>query len=168
MMTRDMTRTAGMRAALAALVLAAGVTVWTLARAIRVQTVPDTPAQTLASLETVARRMPRVPANIQQAVENDLFSPDRSAPDTPYRMPGEARADEAPKPEPAKPVVLGTAVATDGRSFATVQLGGDRPMLVHVGDKIGEWTVRAITRGKLTLVTADGTRAEITVPRPGP
>ena len=167
-MTGDPTRSPVVRAALAALVVAASVTVWTLARAVRVPPVPDTPAQTLASLETVARRMPRPPADIQQAVENDLFSPDRSAPDTPYRMPGEARADEAPKPDPTKPVVLGTAVATDGRSFATVQLGADHPMLVHVGDKIGEWAVRAITRGKLTLVTSDGTRAEITVPRPGP
>ena len=168
MTPRDMTRTPALRVALAALVLAAGVTAWTLARAVRVQQVPDTPAQTVASLEAVARRMPRPPADIQQAVENDLFSPDRSAPDTPYRMPGEARADEAPKPEPAKPVVLGTAVATDGRSFATVQLGADHPMLVHVGDKIGEWAVRVIARGKLTLVTSDGVRAEITVPKPGP
>ena len=168
MMARGITRTSGMRAALAALVVAAAVTAWALDRAVRAPAVPDTPAQTLASLETVARRMPRPPADIQHAVENDLFSPDRSAPDTPYRMPGEARADEAPKPEPAKPVVLGTAVATDGRNFATVQLGSDRPMLVHVGDKIGEWIVRAITRGKLTIVTSDGTRAEITVPKPGP
>lgn len=167
MSTRDLTRTPGMRIAFIALALASTVAVWALVRAVRAPAVPDTPAETLASLETVARRTPRAPADIQQAVDNDLFSPDRSAPEVPYRMPGEARADE-PKAEPMKPVVLGTAVATDGRSFATVQLGGDRPMLVHVGDKIGEWAVRAIARGKLTLVSSDGTRADVTVPKPGP
>ncbi len=32
----------------------------------------------------------------------------------------------------------------------------DRPTLVHVGDKIGEWVVKAIERGKVTLVNASG------------
>ena len=55
-----------------------------------------------------------------------------------------------------KPIVLGTAVATDGRSFATVQLGDGRPTLVHVGGKIGEWVVKAIERGKIVLVSSSG------------
>jgi hypothetical protein len=168
MTARDLTRTTGMRLALAVLVVAILVTGWTLVRAVRVDAIPQTPAETLASLETVTHRTPRPLADIQQAVDNDLFSPDRSAPDVPYRMPGEARADEAPHVEPVKPTVLGTAVATDGRSFATLQLGGDRPTLVHVGDRIGEWSVRAIARGKVTLASADGTHAEITVSKPGP
>jgi hypothetical protein len=58
-------------------------------------------------------------------------------------------------------------VASDGRSFATVQLGNDRPTLVHVGDKIGEWAVKAILRGKVTLVSAAGSRVDVTVPKPG-
>jgi hypothetical protein len=107
------------------------------------------------------------PADIQSAVENDLFSPDRSAPSTPYRMPGEHEASDEPVVEPVKPAVLGTAVATDGRNFATMQLGDERPILVHVGDKIGEWTVKSIGRGKVVLVTAAGARADLTVPKPG-
>ena len=66
-----------------------------------------------------------------------------------------------------KPIVLGTAVATDGRSFATVQLGDGRPTLVHVGDKIGEWVVKAIERGKIVLVSSSGSRVDVTVPKPG-
>ena len=50
-------------------------------------------------------------------------------------MPGEKDADSAPAPEPMKPAVLGTAVATDGHGFATVALGDGRATLVHVGDK---------------------------------
>ena len=93
---------------------------------------------------------------LQAAVENDLFASDRSAPSAPYRMPGETCRDDKPAVEPMKPIVLGTAVATDGRSFATVQLGDGRPTLVHVGDKIGEWVVKAIERGKIVLVSTGG------------
>ena len=88
-------------------------------------------------------------------------------PIAPYRMPGEHAPDDKPVIEPMKPIVLGTVVATDGRSFATVQLGNDRPTLVHVGDKIGEWAVKAIVRGKVTLVSSNGARVDVTVPKPG-
>jgi hypothetical protein len=40
-------------------------------------------------------------------------------------------------------------------------------MLVHVGDKIGEWAVKAIGRGKVTLVSTGGARIDVTVPKPG-
>jgi hypothetical protein len=83
-------------------------------------------------------------------------------------MPGEARPDDKPAAEPMKPTVIGTVVATDGRSFALMQLGNERPTLVHVGDKIGEWFVKAIARGKVTLVgPATGARVDVSVPKPG-
>ena len=63
--------------------------------------------------------------------------------------------------------MLGTGVATDNRNFATVQLGAAGPSLVHVGDKIGLWVVKAIERGKIGLVTAGGARIDVTVPKPG-
>ena len=82
-------------------------------------------------------------------------------------MPGESAPDDKPVVEPMKPLVLGTAVANDGRSFATLRLGDATPTLVHVGDKIGEWTVKAIERSKVVLVSTGGSRAELTVPKPG-
>jgi hypothetical protein len=83
-------------------------------------------------------------------------------------MPGETRPEDKPVAEPMKPIVVGTVVATDGRSFALMQLGNERPTLVHVGDKIGEWSVKAIARGKVTLVgQATGARVDVTVPKPG-
>lgn len=163
---RDWTATPASRVALGAFVVTVTVTGWTLMHALRAEALPDPPTTTLASLETITRRVPRAPADIQAAVENDLFSNDRTAPDTPYRMPGEKDAD-APAPEPMKPAVLGTAVATDGRSFATVAFGDGRATLVHVGEKIGDWTVKAIARGKVTLVSTSGIRTDITVPKPG-
>jgi hypothetical protein len=166
MSMRDLTSTAGARVALGVFAVAVIVTGWTLVRALRADALPVPPRTTLASLETITRRMPQPPADIHAAVEGDLFANDRSAPATPYRMPGDKDPD-APAPEPMKPSVLGTAVATDGRSFATLAFSDGRATLVHVGDKIGDWTVKAIARGKVTLVSSGGIRAEITVPKPG-
>ena len=150
-------------------VLAAAIVVvgWTFARAFRAPDAGDTPVMSVAALEPMTRGPLPPPADIQSAVEGDLFSHDRSAPAQPYRMPGESAPDNKPVVEPMKPLVLGTAVANDGRSFATLQLGDATPTLVHVGDKIGEWTVKGIERRKVVLVSTTGNRAELTVPKPG-
>jgi hypothetical protein len=168
MTPRDWSKSALMRLALGALAAAVLVTGWTLARAFRGEALPQTTPVTVASLETMTRGLTHTPADIEAAVENDLFSEGRTAPSSPYRMPGENTPDdEKPATMPEKPIVLGTAVATDGRHFATVQLSGASPTLVHVGDKIGEWIVRSIERGKIVIVTAAGARADVTVPKPG-
>jgi hypothetical protein len=156
-----------MRAALSALVISAALFLWTLVRALRADALPPATQQAVVSLQAITRNSYRKPADIQIAVQHDLFSPDRNAPSTPYRMPGEKAADDKPKVEPPKPVVLGTVIASDGRSFATLKLGDASPMLVHVGDKIGEWNVRSIARGKVVLESTTGVRAELAVPKPG-
>ena len=155
------------RAAVLAIVVAVGIMTKTVVDVVRAAPIPDVPASASMNVAQLTRGPMPPPADIQSAVENDLFSPDRSAPSAPYRMPGERDVRDEPVVEPVKPAVLGTAVATDGRNFATLQLGDDRPVLVHVGDKIGEWTVKSIGRGQVVLVTAAGARADLTVPKPG-
>ncbi len=167
MNARDLTRTPALRAASGALVAASAVLLWTIVGAFRPVPIPSPAPSANPGIDAIARPPIRPPANVQAAVENDLFNPDRTAPDTPYRMPGEAAADEKPRVDPPKPLVLGTAVASDGRNFATVQLGSEPPRLVRVGDRIGEWIVKAITRGKVVLESAEGSRAELAVPHPG-
>jgi len=159
--------TPSMRVATGALAIAVALLSWALVDGLRAPGLPDAPPATVASLETIANHAERPPADIAAAVDNDLFAPDRSAPDRPYRLPGENSERDMPSAEPVKPVVLGTAVATDGRSFATLQLGDASPTLVHVGEKIGEWVVKAIERGRIVLVSTSGTRADLTVPKPG-
>jgi len=161
------TKPASVRIALAVLLVSIVVTGWSVSQALRVEALPDVPPTTLASLESIKTTSAAPAMDVQAAVENDLFSADRTAPAAPYRMPGEHAPEDKPVVEPMKPIVLGTVVATDGRSFATVQLGDARPTLVHVGDKIGEWAVKAIVRGKVTLVGTSGTRIDVTVPKPG-
>ena len=167
MTTPAWTKSVSVRIALAVLLVSIVVTGWSVSQALRVEALPDVPPTTLASLESIKTASSAPAMDVQAAVENDLFSADRTAPAAPYRMPGEHAPEDKPVVEPMKPIVLGTVVATDGRSFATVQLGDARPTLVHVGDKIGEWAVKAIMRGKVTLVGTSGTRIDVTVPKPG-
>ena len=160
-------RAPGVRVSAAVLVVAMGVAVRSIADALRAAPIATVSPTTIASLDRLRRTPPPPPADIQAAVENDLFAADRTAPSAPYRMPGDRDQVEAPSVEPPKPQVLGTAVATDGRSFATMQLGDASPVLVRVGDKIGDWTVKAIGRGKVTLAAAGGARADLSVLKPG-
>ncbi|HXT15696.1 MAG TPA: hypothetical protein VN706_08705 [Gemmatimonadaceae bacterium] len=167
---RDLTRTPAMRIAFVAVVATSAALLWEVVQAVRTPPLPEIPAATLASVTAQGslHHMPSPPpADIQAAVDNDLFASDRSAPDTPYRMPGESTEDDKVAAEPAKPFVLGTAVGNDGRNFATLQLGTESPKLVVVGDKIGEWVVKGISRGKVVLLSSTGTRAELTVTKPG-
>jgi hypothetical protein len=162
------TKSTSARIALAALGVSIIAVGWTLANALRAEALPVLPPATLASIESIKRGPMVAPTNVEAAVDNDIFAVGRSAPDVPYRMPGEARPDDRPIAEPMRPTVVGTVVATDGRSFALMQFGNDRPTLVHVGDKIGEWSVKAIGRGKVTLVgPATGARVDVTVPKSG-
>lgn len=167
MTMRSWSASPGMRIALGALGIATIIMVWTIVNALRVVQLPVVSVNTITSLETMSHGSAQPTVDIEAAVERDVFSPERAAPSSPYRMPDEHKPDDVQAIEPEKPVVLGTAVATDGRHFATVQLGDTSPTLVHVGDRIGEWIVRAIERGKIVLVNAGGTRANVTVPKPG-
>lgn len=167
MSVRALSKDRGFRVAASALAIAVIVTAWTVITALRVEAIPAVAPVAIASLQGVTHGPARSRTDISAVVENDPFSPDRSAPDAPYRMPGESDPSDRPVVMPDKPVLLGTGVSTDKHNFATVQLGADRPTLVHVGDKIGQWSVKAIDRNKIVVVTSDGIRAEITVPKTG-
>lgn len=158
-------KTGAMRGAIVLLLVAIATVAWTLVHAVRAEPLPETPPSNGA--EPIKRAVPPGPADVQAAVESDLFASDRSAPSAPYRLPGEKSPEVKQAAEPPKPIVLGTAVANDGKSFATLQLGDDRPTLVHVGDKIGDWVVKAIDRGKVTIINSSGGRADLVVPKPG-
>jgi hypothetical protein len=159
-------KTPAMRSAIVLLLVAIATVAWTLVHALRAEPLPDM-APSSNGVEPIKRAIPPVPADVQAAIESDLFSSDRSAPAAPYRLPGEKSGEVKQAAEPPKPVVLGTGVANDGKSFATLQLGEDRPTLVHVGDRIGEWIVKAIDRGKVTIINSSGGRADLVVPKPG-
>lgn len=135
-------------------------------RAIRLEPVPNA-GQSAAALtrgpELRGRLVQIDPGHVVQA---DVFAMDRSAPAERYPMPGETRDKEAPvaTTPPAKPRVLGTALGAGGEAFATAQQPGSPPQIVRVGDRIGPYTVVAITRGTVTFRAADAAPFQINAP----
>jgi hypothetical protein len=156
-----LTKSPATRAALAVLGLAVVVFGWTVANALHADPLPPVTTMAVASIDAITHRAARPTVDLNAAVDNDVFSPDRTPPEGSYRLPGEAGPNDKPVFESQRPTVLGTAVANDGQSFATVQFGDSGPKLVHVGDKIGDWLVRAIDRGKVTFVSTTGVQADL-------
>jgi hypothetical protein len=158
---RDWASTNAGRGSIAVLALSAMVALWTLVNAIRIEPVPEVPPPEFASSDALAAPARATDADVEGAVQADLFASDRSAPAHAYRAPGEESDEAAPKEEPVLPVVLGTAVADPAHSFATVQLGDSRTRIMHAGDKIGEYTVQTIGRGRVVFTTAAGKKLDI-------
>jgi hypothetical protein len=162
MNVRQLMTAGAARTAIGALAIAAALTAWTLVRAIRLDAVPDGPPLEFATAEALAPRPPSAFIDVRAAVEKDLFAPDRTAPEQRYRIPGETDPDvRVEHIEPAKPVVLGTSQSDPLHSFATCMLEGSAPTIVHVGDKVGEYTVKSIERGHVVFTTADGKKLDI-------
>jgi hypothetical protein len=162
------TRYPGFRIAVVALAAGIVLVAWTLVRALRVDPVPDVPPPTLASAGAIAAATIPPATDVAAAVEKDPFAPDRSAPASPYRLPGEPDPKVAePVVEPQKPVVIGTAVSPlGGRSFAVLQLGDARPVSLSIGDRIGAYTVKSIERGRVVFTTPAGKKVDITAVKP--
>jgi hypothetical protein len=153
------------RVALGVLVVAAAVAVWSLVRAVRIDPVPDVPPPTLASAGMIGTPLARSRVDIQDAVDNDPFSPDRTT-SAPYRLPGEPDPNANPVAEPEKPNLVGTAVSADGRSFAVLQMGDGRTVSRYVGDTIGVFRVKTIERSRVVLTAPSGKRVDVNAIKP--
>ena len=77
---RSATRMPGVRMALVALAAAVVAVGWSLMRALRAPSTGGTPVMSVAALEPITRGPLPPPADIQSAVESDLFARDRAAP----------------------------------------------------------------------------------------
>ena len=161
MSDREWASTNAGRSSIAVLAFSAMVVLWTLVHAIRIEPVAEVPPPEFASGAALAAPARAADADVEAAVQADLFASDRSAPAHAYRAPSEDSDEAAPKEEPVLPVVLGTAVADPVHSFATVQLGDSRTLIMHAGDKIGEYTVQTIERGRVVFTTAAGKKLAI-------
>lgn len=165
---RDLVSTPRVRLALFALLVSALLLVFAVMRAVRIEpTEPE--ASVLAARSGAQMPVTRVvQIDPEQVVQQNIFAFDRTAPAGRYPMPGEFIDEPAPVassgPPPARPQVLGTAVGLDGSAFATAQLPNMSPRIVRVGDKLGIYTVVAITRGTVTFRAADALTFEINAP----
>src|ERR1041385_1054605 len=151
------------RTALVTLVVAFGLFITSLVRAIRITPVEAATVAATGELARVTSAPPTPDIDLDAVGANGIFRPDRNPMPYRYRMPGEQAPNDAAAPEPIKPVVLGTVLATDGSHFATCQMPGGRPTVVRVGDKLGEYTIIAIDRDKVAFKNAAGKTIEIAV-----
>ena len=156
------------RTSILALIIAIVVAVSSFVRAVRIPPVEAAPTTANAELVRATSTPPVPGVDVDAVGQNDIFQPDRRGLPSRYRMPGESGPTTAATgPEPAKPIVLGTVIATDGGHFATCQLPGGRPTIVHVGDRLGEYTVVAIERNKVVFKTAGRALLDVAAIRPG-
>ena len=128
-------------------------------RAIRIEEIPDAAGAPIDAT-LLANPGARESADIGNTVALDPFSASRAAPVKRYTMPWEIGETKVTEAAP-KPLVLGTAIALDGKNFATCQLGAESPRIVHVGDRLGEYTVKSIARGRVVFTTSSGITLDI-------
>jgi hypothetical protein len=153
--------------ALVALV-SAGAAAWSVRRAVRIDDPLPVPyAGTLNdSAKPVRPRGTRV--NIAAAVSADPFNPKRQAPAIPYRLPGEADAEPAGRASRSPQIrLLGTVVFVQGGGFVTCQIGNERPVMVRVGEKIGNYTLKSVARGSAVFTGPTGETLQVAAPQPG-
>ena len=102
------------------------------------------------------------PIDVAAAVDADPFAPDRSAPELPLSR--AKRGERRIGGEDARPSSRSCSAPPcrmRAHSFATVQLGDDAAILVRVGDKIGDYTVKSIERGHVVFTTPSGKKLDI-------
>ena len=154
-----------LRIATVAALASGALAVVSVAKAIRVAEPPGpADATALGDVQPAARKVP-ARVNIAAAVDADPFNPGRQRPAEPYRLPGELVAAPAPSRTQALRV-LGTVVVTNGTSFAMCQIGSEPPVIVRVGQQIGSYTLKRVTRGKAVFGSPSG-EIEIAAPQPG-
>ncbi len=121
----------------------------------------------IASLATIHRADTTSDDLEQDAIDHDPFSPARERPSVRYGTPAAPVVLNAAPIAPAVLHLVGTVVAPENGSFVVAQLGDTSPKVLHVGQRVGEFTLRSITQGAATFVKGNGERLELRVPKNG-
>lgn len=145
-----------MRAALGALVVAVAFAVFTLVRAIQLTETPLANVPVLPNPGELSSSGANKKVDIPDVISHDMFDPSRAAPTNRYLLASEMPEPEVAAAPPPRVVVLGVAMADGGRSFATCQVGAERPVIVRVGDKLGPYTVKSIESKRVTVTLPGG------------
>ncbi len=148
-MNRAMFNARSVQIALGALVIALLLSAWTASRALRIDPTEAAPPPSFATADALAKAPMVVPIDVGATVGMNLFSPERKAPARRYSLSGYAPAVAVAPP--AKPLVLGTVVAANKRSFAICRMPDGPAGVVYVGDKVGMYTVKTIERNQVVF-----------------
>ena len=157
--------TTWVRVAALVAVLSAFLAAWSVLRALRTDDLPTSADATALGDVHVATRPRPTRVDIAAAVDADPFNPGRQRPAEVYMLPGELVVPAAlPRTEQVR--VLGTVVSTTGAGFAMCQLGSEPPTIVRIGEKIGVYTLKRVSRGSATFTGPAGD-VVIAAPQPG-
>jgi hypothetical protein len=90
---------------------------------------------------------------------------------SPFAAIGSVRPESLVVTQPPAPRealrVLGTVVDSDGGSFVLCQLGTAPPVVVRVGQKIGDYELSSVNKAAAAFTLPDGGHVELQVPRAG-
>jgi hypothetical protein len=106
-------------------------------------------------------------SELDDAVDLDPFHPERHRPQVRYELPGSApveKPDVAPAAEPVE--LLGTVIVSGGRSFAMCQ-SSTGTQVVHVGEKVGGYTLKSVEPGSAVFVSPEGKAMNVSVKKTG-
>lgn len=156
--------------ACAALSVALVTLIWSLVTLVTLDPLPHALAPTTETTTPIPETRPATVADFaRMAVEADPFHAERRRPAIAFRLPGEgvsATPVEASSQTPV-PVLIGTALLPEGRSFAMCRVGTEAPKVVRVGEQVGGFTLKTVTQGRAIFLNAQGGTLEVGVPKAG-
>lgn len=150
-----------MRIAATVLVLSIALAAFTLVRAMQVTPVARGALPVLPNPASLTAPVPTPALDVSRVIERDVFAPDRTAPTNAYLLPSEVTESAKGAFVPPHVLVLGIAIAEKGASFATCQVGTDKPTIVRVGDKLGPYIVKSIEAKRVTIALPGGAAQSI-------
>jgi hypothetical protein len=151
----------------AATVLLVVITGW---RAIRIEDVQPLASAAPVSSDAAASQTQREGYSLTRvlaALDKDPFHPQRRRPARRLQAPVDGNFVPAVAQQGLMVQVIGTAVAADGSGFAMCAWGGAPPRIVRIGERIGEWTLRAVTPGAAEFTSATGATTVVRIAKAG-
>lgn len=157
-----------MRLAGTALAAALALVLFTAWHALRRVDVQPLSGATSASSDSAGPQSSYEPYSLTRvltALDKDPFHPQRRRPARRLQSAGGNVA--ANSQQTLAILVIGTAVSADGRGFAMCAWGGAPPRIVRVGERIGDWTLRAVSPGAAEFTSPTGVNAVVRIAKPG-
>jgi hypothetical protein len=129
---------------------------------------PPAPAPAVTEDETGEANKPLTADALQLAVENDPFSPERTAPAERYRLPGDVEPEPPappPPPPPPPPFQLTGTVITENASMALIAVGDVPPRMMSLGESLMGYRLTSVG-AESAVMSNDENNINLRVPAP--
>ena len=161
--------TPALTGAAAALGLSAGLMLLALWQALMTAPVPDVPIASPRSTLPVPAPAPATSASMRlAALQANPFRPGRSPAPAGFRMPSDPTVAGPGIRATDALVLIGTVVLPEDRGFALCRLVTEAPRMVRLGERVGDFTLKAVAQGRATFVSVAGASVDLRVAKGGP